>query len=179
MRRRIPPRALSTRRPSLVKTLRTAAPAEERRHSQPPPWKTQRTTTTTQLHHKMPHRHGHPRTAPTTSPRRNYILHCVKYAENTYSPKPRRHIYTNTVYTQNEAQIGNLLRATAIRAGNRTASVKAKVSRQRPARCRLAGCFEQWLDLPFNTLAKPGEVGGARGNQPPETLNCCMLHEGL
>jgi len=48
MRRRIPPRALSTRRPSLVKTLRTAAPAKEGRHSQPPPWKTQRTTTTTQ-----------------------------------------------------------------------------------------------------------------------------------
>jgi hypothetical protein len=62
----------SPRRPSLVKTLRTAAPAEERRHSQPPPWKTQRTTTTTQLptRHRYatqrPRRHGHPRTAPTT-----------------------------------------------------------------------------------------------------------------
>ncbi len=57
--------------------------------------------------------------------------------------------------------------------------VKAKDTGRRPARRRQAGRFKQWLDLPLNALAKPGEVGGARGNQPPKTLNCCTLRKGL
>jgi len=61
----------SPRRPSLVKTLRTAAPAEERRHSQPPPWKNAEnhhddpTTHKTPPRPTRPHRHGHPRSTPT------------------------------------------------------------------------------------------------------------------
>lgn len=109
---------------------------------------------------------------PTASPRRNHILNGVKHAENTYSPKPRRHIYAKycihkTKYRSKRQQQsipsnGQFAQATGLR----------QLGRRTQGNARHDAGWQNALSSrrgpPFNTLAKPGEVGRARGNQPLE-----------